>query len=576
MNTSGSHSPSNHAIIQPQCSRRDVLTFGAATALATAVSPMARVLADTGADRPNVVLITVDDMDFDELSPYSNGVFPCYTHAHKAGLIEAGRKPHFQNLRFLDKGEPAFYEDPQMLTPAMERVANEGVRFDRFYVTSSICTPSRYSILTGRYASRSQRFQQTNPPGQRALVRWNTYLGPSEANLGQTLGRAGYHTGHVGKWHLSPIPEGYWARRDRIWSSDPHDPETQAAMRDEYARALQQVRDDSGFDEVSRLYYTNKESLIVPGPMRVHNTAWVAEGAVRFIDREHKKPFFLHMGLTTPHGQYYRGWMHGDPRATPAGMLEAPPDVVPGRYEVVERLKDHGIDPRNAMATSIDDAINAVLQSLDSRGIADNTLLVVISDHQSRGKNACYEGARVPCLLRWPRNIRGGQRTSQILANIDLVPTILAAAGINASSYPTDGENMLPLITGPGRANARDGLMLEVGASRAYVTEQWKYIANRPTDEAAQKMQEDAAQAQTRLDRRVDWQGFGNGHWGEEGTIFYRSRDFPGFFDRDQLYDLAADPFEQVNRIDDLPKIAAAAREKLSAASKSLPHPFPI
>ena len=568
------HDGQPKSAMKQDLTRRQVLKAGGAALMtAAAATPL---FAKPEDDPPNIVVITVDDLDFDELSPYSDGVFPCYTHAHQAGLVKAGRTPHFQNLRFLDKGETCFYKDPHMLTPALDRVAAEGIRFDRFYVTSSICTPSRYSIITGRYASRSVPFQEKYPTDRRAAVRWDTFIGASETNLPRALTSRGYRTGHVGKWHLSPKPDGYWQLARKMKLADPRSPETEAILKKAYRRQVEQVLRDGGFDVVHHLYYTNKEALVVPEPMRVHNNAWVAEGAVGFINKSKDGPFYLQMGLTMPHGQYYEDWLHENPRATPAGMLEKTPDVVPDKRDVLRRVREAGIDPRNAMATSIDDAVNAVLESLDRHGLAENTLLVIISDHQSRGKDACYEGNRVPCLMRWPRRIAAGRKNADLFANIDLVPTALAAAGADVTRYPTDGINMLPYLNGANNAGPRQELLLEVAYTRALVTDRWKIIANRPTPETRRKMELDQAQAEERLDRRVDWQGIDNGHWGEEGTWFYRSRDFPGFFDEDQVYDLKADPFEQFNLARERPRVATRLRKRLQKASMNLPHPFPV
>ena len=116
--------------------------------------------------KPNIVFFYADDLDFDEIAPYDNTKFPCYTGARKLGHYRIQKDGWFvQNNRRLKRGEHGFYSDERMLTPNIEKLANEGAAFSRFYITSALCTPSRYSIFTGRYATRSPYFQSRYPAG---------------------------------------------------------------------------------------------------------------------------------------------------------------------------------------------------------------------------------------------------------------------------------------------------------------------------------------------------------------------------------------------------------------------------
>ena len=171
--------------------------------------------------RPNIVLIYVDDLDFDQISVYEPKKFPSYTGAKLTGnLKELTPITANQNGRFLKVGEMSYHKNPTVLTPNIEQLAEQGVKFNRFYLTSSTCTPSRYSLLTGRYASRAPLLLEGSPSGTVPLIAWNANMHPKENNLARDLNAAGYKTGLVGKWHLSnyDIPEIDFksAMRDRV------------------------------------------------------------------------------------------------------------------------------------------------------------------------------------------------------------------------------------------------------------------------------------------------------------------------------------------------------------------------
>lgn len=517
-------------------------------------------------EKPNMVVILTDDIDFDEIGVYDIKKYPCRTGARELGFTEW-------------REDWRAYDDPRMLTPHIDSLARDGLRFNRFYVTTSICTPSRYSILTGRYASRSAFFQEKYPPGGSCLIRWDTFLGADEGSLPRELKKLGYVTGMAGKWHLSA---GEHADEHLPRDADPRDPQMADAIRAKYDREVERVKNESGFDEVLRLAYTNKESSGRPKAAQAHNIEWTIEGALDFMQRHRTDPFFLYLPLTVPHSQFdamYGEFTDADPLATPAGMLEKAPQVQPSRESLYTRLKERGIDPRNAMGTWIDDSVGAVLEKLDALNLADNTLVVFLSDHQSRGKYSCYESCRVPCLMRWPGRLQEGRQTDAICANIDLAPTFIELAGGDPDkSMPMDGRSLTPVLRGKAGAGWRDALLLECTYTRAVVTPEWKYIANRPPADVQREMEEEAMHfAETGELRQIGWDGQKNPHkWGEVGIRYVLDVDFPSFFDYDQLYSMTHDPFEQVNLADDplhrttMQQMQMLLRREL----KDMPHTF--
>jgi arylsulfatase A-like enzyme len=526
--------------------------------------------------KPNIVLIYADDLDFDEISPYDNTSFPSYTGAKENGFYRYQSDGIFvQNNRPLLDGEQGYFSDPRMHTPNIQRVADEGVLFERFYITTSVCTPSRYSLLTGRLATRSPGFLANNPEGAEGNITWNSPLTPDETNIAKELNKLGYYTGIVGKWH-NGAPGAFDSSVTA--DSDPHDPVVLKKIREAYDRGCAYLREQIGFDFAERMFFRNKESLGVPLVMRVHNLEWITEGALKFIDEAASQPFFLYMPLTIPHGQYYYDWIQDDPLATPAGWLDEVPDCIPSRREIVSKVERLGIDKRNALATQMDESVGAVLRKLAELDLLENTLLIFASDHQSRGKFTCYEASRVPFIMRWPGKIKPGSRISDLFANVDIPATLIdIAGGQPPQTMLQDGMSMLPALTQYSDYNKRQSVYLECNNIRAVVTDRYKFIANRPSAKILEDMAAEVEETnQTGKLRQIGWSGRRNWHVDEEGVVYSADRDFPHYFDADQLYDLQSDPFEQHNIIDDpkMAQTAASLKIKLGEYLNTLPHTF--
>jgi len=412
------------------------------------------------------------------------------------------------------------------------------------------------------------------------MIQWNTYLDPGETNVARELHKAGYATGMVGKWHLGMGTEDFLVKglNDDV---DPFDPKVTARIRATYDKHLRYIQDNFGWDYAERIFFTNQYWLGIPRKMIPHNLEWVTEGALEFIQQNHQQPFFLYMPLTLPHGQYSSGLLRGNPRFTPAGVLDKAPEVMPPRATIFERLREEGIDPRNAAATWIDDSVGAIMKKLDELGIAENTLLIFTSDHGSRGKYTCYEAARIPFVARWPRGIKPGATIDSICANIDLAPTFLELAGARPpAEMVRDGASFLPMLQGAGPpADWRESLYLEVSYIRGVVTDKWKYIANRPPEKARRAIEADALEAARKgLPRVVALDGEANPHPGgkRRGIRYHALRDFPNYFHHDQLYDLDNDLFEQSNLACDpsFRAISDEMRSRLTGYINTLPHTF--
>jgi len=435
--------------------------------------------------------------------------------------------------------------------------------------------PSRYSLLTGQYASRCHVLDKKFPADAPVSIgNEHGMLDPRQWNLAKALKNGGYVTGFVGKWHLSDpskAEQGYVRPpiTDHLGRSrgpdDPADPEIARRVREAYESGCRYMRDHHGFDYVASVYQSNANGIGLPKKLWEcpHNMEWVTAGAVRFVEQNKDRPFFLYMATTVPHGWYGKQrnvpFEDADPRATPEGLVDWHLGSQPSRRDVMRRIKEAGIDPRNAMGTWLDDGVGAVLKKLDELELAENTVVFFTSDQQSRGKFTCYEGARVPFLVRWPGKVRPGSVYDGLAANIDIPSTIMEICGVRPPrGMATDGRSFLRQMLGAG-ASDRD-LLLEMGYARAVISGDWKYIAVRFPDDVIEKTKE-ADRSFLAIDGKV-WK---DPHTGEPKIPQGGHRSFPAYHDRDQLFNLKDDPYEQKNLAAD-----AAHEEKLAEMKQRL------
>jgi len=524
--------------------------------------------------RPNVVFIYADDLDFDELGVYDAVEFPSFTGAKERGFTN-------------DWVRGLAYSDPRMLTPNIDRLARDGAMYTRFYITSTLCAPSRYSLLTGQYASRSHVMANMFPADKPAsIVNHHAMLDPKQWNIAKALNTGGYATGFVGKWHLgNPAdPEQGFVRppiTDHLGRSpgghDPADPEIAARVRQAYEDGCRYIRERHGFDYVAGVYQSNANGIGLPKELWDchHNMEWVTASALKFIDENRNGPFFLYMAPTVPHGWYgkqtEKAFEEADPRATPEGLVDWHLGSQPSREDVMRRIAEAGIGKRNAMGTWLDDGVGAVLDKLRDLGIEDNTVVIFASDHQSRGKFTCYEGARVPFIVRWPGKVAAGSRCDEVCANIDIPATIMDICGVRPpADMSMDGSSFAAALSGGGHARRRD-ILLEMGYARAVVSGDWKYIAMRLPDEVKQGLTDEELH-QVAIDGRL-WK---DPRTGKPKIPQGGHRSFPHYHDADQLFNLKADPYEQRNLAGEPghEEKLAEMRQRLKRLLAPLSHPF--
>ena len=303
-------------------------------------------------------------------------------------------------------GDIASHGNDKIDTPVLDRLAKQGARFDRFYV-SPLCAPTRASVLTGRYHLRTGTTWVT---GRREVMR------AEEVTIAEVLKEAGYATGCFGKWHNG--------------AHFPYHPNGQ------------------GFDEFFGFCgghwnnYVNPvlENNGTPVKTKGYITDVITDAVVRFIEKQKDGPFFAFVPYNAPHA----------PFQTPSEL-----------YEKYKRRKGGDRTAHvYAMVENIDMNVGRILSALDEHQIADQTVVIFLTDNGPNGqrfnggmkgsKGSNDEGGmRVPCFVRWPGQIKPGTIVKPIAAHIDLLPTIAAICKIEKpKTKPLDGRNLVPLLTG--------------------------------------------------------------------------------------------------------------------------------
>lgn len=453
------------------------------------------------------------------------------------------------------------------LSPHIDAIAAEGVTAKNAYISASVCTPSRYSLHTGRFAGRCQHpeFLEEFPDTVPYNITWNTYLDPSiETTLGELLQEGGYTTGFVGKWHLGWDREKFSFNAD----DDPKDPEVDRKLKAFHEEAKRIIR-QAGFDYAGSVTPINIDNHQVEA-VRYHNLEWFAKGANDFLDQVagEKEPFFLIVNITTHHGPCHIASIEQPVSLTPAGYVDGLDEVMPPRESIFERIGEKGypVDFKTAGSVWTDDCVGAVLEKLKSTGKEDETLVIFTSDHNRYdGKATCYEGGvKIPFVAKYPGVINAGSTFDTKFQLTDMLPTFLEAGDIPLpESAKTDGVSIWPQLKGSSTEKVHDDLFFEFGYSRGILHDNWKYIAVRYPDEITAKMKNgDVIQAVSIRGTVTDEPCFAR---------------YPGYFETDQLYNLETDPEEQNNLAYD-PKYAEqlqSMQDRLWEILQTFNHPFP-
>ena len=340
-------------------------------------------------------------------------------------------------------------------TPHLDALAAGGVRFSDGHVSCPVCSPTRAGLLTGRY---QQRFGHELNPGPALDNDPNFGLPLTETTLAAHLKTVGYHTGIVGKWHLGFAPQFQPTARGF----------------DEFFGFLPGAHKylDPSTDPRSPIY-RNTEVV----EEKEYLTDAFAREAVSFVERNSDSPFLLYLAFNAVHN----------------------PAEVKQKY--LERFS-HIHDPQRrtyaAILSALDDAVGAVIAKLREKVVEENTLIFFLSDNGGPSpaagkkgnfssneplhgrKSQLYEGGiRVPFVVRWKGHLPEGKTFDRPVISLDIVPTVLAAAGLPMSGddKPLDGVNLLPYVTGEKTGVPHNTLYWRYGADNAAIRDgNWKLI----------------------------------------------------------------------------------------------------
>ncbi len=428
-----------------------------------------------------------------------------------ADAAATGRQPNIILIVSDDQGfDLGAYGSKQFVTPHLDRMAAEGVRATNFYMTASVCTPSRSGLITGRYPQRNGTYEMIRnnmvnyghryTKSEYAISPEMTLgLDVRELTFGDVLRTAGYRNAVFGKWDMGqarrflPLQRGF----------------------DVFVG-----HGNNGID-----YYTH-ERYGAPSMFRGNELSLADKGtystdvfrreAVAFVRENRTRPFFLYLPFNAPHGASN---LEKDSNQVPAHYLKK---YYPDRDPALPATKYAG------MVTAMDEAIGELFATLRELAIDRDTLVIFLADNGRNGaridevrlrggKGSGFEGGlRVPLLARWPGVIPAGRTTHEFITALEILPTIAAVAGAKLPAGVTyDGFDFLPVLTGKSPSSRREMFWDFPDAYQAARVGDWKWVSFTPR--------------------------------GRRGEV-------P---DKEELFDLAADPGEKIN-------LASARPEKLA------------
>jgi len=490
------------------------------------VAWMGAIDAAQASEKPNVVVFFMDDLDFSGMgSGYDLMKVPSCERL-------AGGKPEF----------------PVIVTPHTDKLVEQALVFDRFYITSPVCSPSRYSLLTGKYASTAYNLNNQFAPGQTVhCIDWSPHVKPGQYTLPEMFKSAGYRTGIVGKLHCE---DGYYAMSAmyrKYTKENPLSPETAAELTAGYLNFVKEVKELYKCDYADRIYFDNAEAGYIPRQVKAFNLDWCTEGALDFLEASKNEPFFLYFSVNYPHGNSGGGttrFKEEARRKTPMGLLDKIPGVLPDIEIARQQIRDAGGNPNASDSlTMVDYALGAIEAKLRETGNYENTIFIYLSDHQKLAKNNPHGAAHVPCVIRWPAKIKKRGRTDAFCANIDLLPTLAEIVGAKIPEHANlDGESFAPLLFEDSTFEGHDSILLEINYARALVRGEYKYIEYFAPDKIRNAVTSGKTEIyrKTRKERRVGWYGM----------RYNADKYYPNYFDPVQLINLKKDPFERVNLAD--------------------------
>jgi N-acetylgalactosamine-6-sulfatase len=438
-----------------------------------------RLLAQEGpaSQPPNILLILCDDMGWRDLSCFGN---------------------------------------TRIATPGVDRLAAEGMKLSRFYAACPVCTPTRISILTGKYPLRYDVHLAFRDLGE--------FL-PLDTTLPKLLKAASYRTAHLGKWHLGGVRLKDCAQRDRVPGPREHGFDHYLTQIEEQPLRGDMIKQKTLYRKGGTCLLRDDRRVGEDDPyFAMHFTDILGAEAIRVIRqaRDDRRPFFVNLWFMDPHTPY-------EPAPEPHWSQTAALGITEDQHRF------------RSMVARMDDQVGRILTALDELKLAENTLVLFSSDNGGAyeanigdlkgGKTDLHEGGiRVPFLARWPGRIPAGTESSALAVSTDILPTCCAAAGVALpDSERFDGRNLLPLLTGTTPALDRGTVFWQIDFMPVIQRHEPK---PKPYATAAA--------------RRGRWK-----------LLAFDEKPV-------ELFDVEADPREQINRITEEPEVVESLRRELA------------
>ena len=477
----------------------------------------------------------------------------------------SSRSPQYPNIVFiladdLGYGDVSCYNpESKIQTPHIDQLAEKGIRFTDAHSSAAVCTPSRYSILTGRYPWRSRLPQGITRQYQESMIE------PNRLTLGDMLKRAGYSTACIGKWHLGmrwqttdgsrmPIEYANLSYQEYLKKKDEFEKKvdfTEPILEGPIDRGFEYYFGDDVPNFPPYVFIENDRAMSIPGIMKpdsvygnpgLFTEGWdltkvmpaildkgraYIQGAEPVFQRDDKKPFFLYLPLTAPHTPIA-------PTAEYSGRSQA------GRY--------------GDYVAQVDGLVGGIVEALESEGLLENTIIVFTSDNGSPardGKNmsgsirsvlkhghnpshiyrgikaGIYEGGhRVPLIVQWPGVTQAGSVADETVCLVDFMATFADLIGFKLPrSAAGDSYSLMPLLKSESYEKPlREATIHQSGNGLIAIRQgKWKLIL-----------------------------GGGSGGWIEpRNDQEARGMGLPLM----QLYDLTQSPDEQINLHKDHPEV---------------------
>lgn len=385
---------------------------------------------------------------------------------------------------------------PQVITPNLDRLAEEGVRFRHAYAQNPICTPSRTSMLSGQYCHNHGYYGLSGPAPQRLPSFFSHFR------------EHGCRTAGIGQLHTPDAPRNWLEHHLDLFL----DYQTSVDGKAQETPFYEMIRERGLYEKEDMSFFRENREYILEGlpsqiPFEVSQEGWCASEAIKFMDGCGGKPFCVQVALQRPHEPFTpdrRFWdMYPEDLAPPETVNQDPSHRPPhfrAAYEWFRKM-DWPIEPKTFEAgarrlwrgylgcvTHVDHAVGLLLEHLDKTGLAEDTIVIYTADHggysgtqgiPEKAPGICSEAVcRVPMIWRVPGGSPRGAVCEQLVETVDIAPTIAALCGLPPMET-VDGCDMSSLLSGVDEA-VREVAVTENPWSKALRWRQWRFVHYQP------------------------------------------------------------------------------------------------